>query len=178
MKRDAIERLAIDSAAGELSEDTEALLKEYLAEHPEAKKWVLGMQVIYEKTEAAIDEKVKTAYESVVKQPAVIKPSSRLKLLPLIRWAAVIVIASCVGAAIGRWSKPSVLPQQPGPVTVSTGSAIKRPSFDLEDMGEGFWREKVVAMLNSPSTKIQKDYITGPSLWEKYRQYIKERRYE
>ena len=54
MEREQIERLAIDSAAGELNEDMQALFEEYIAGHPEAKKYVEDMLGIYENTDAAI----------------------------------------------------------------------------------------------------------------------------
>ena len=43
MEREAIERLAMDSAAGELNQDAEALLRTYLAEHPQANEWAEDM---------------------------------------------------------------------------------------------------------------------------------------
>ena len=57
MEREAIEKLAMDSAAGQLNEDAETLLKEYLAEHPEAKKWFQDMQEIYANIQVAFNEK-------------------------------------------------------------------------------------------------------------------------
>ncbi|MHC4169718.1 MAG: hypothetical protein ACYSWQ_22455, partial [Planctomycetota bacterium] len=61
MERDAIERLAIDSASGELNDDAETLLREYLAGHAEANRWAEEVQWLCEKTEAAIHAKTKNA---------------------------------------------------------------------------------------------------------------------
>ena len=61
MRREIIERLAIDSAAGELNEDMEALFRAYLAEHSEAKKWAEDLSDVFEKTEAAIAAKIEPA---------------------------------------------------------------------------------------------------------------------
>jgi len=178
MKREIIERLAIDSAAGELNEDTEALFRAYLAEHPDASKWVENMLEIYEKTGAAIDAKTKHAIRADTGEKVVgTRHRSHVHWLPIARWAAVVVFAACVGAGVG-WSRSNVLPQKQKSVTVSPSITAKQPSFDLEDIGEGFWRNKAIAMLNSPSEKIHTNYIAGPSLWDKYRKYIKEKHYE
>jgi len=173
MDRNAIERLAIDSAAGQLNEDAEALLKEYLAEHSEANKWFLDIRDIYGKTQAAFD--VKTAF---TKQSTGKKPFLKLNWLPVARWAAVVIFAAFIGVTAGRWSKSPTLEPNPQRTITSQGPATEQPSFDLESIGESFWREKAVAMLTSPSSRIQKDYVTGPKLWEKYRQFIKEKNYE
>ena len=58
MKRERIERLAIDCAARELNEDSEVLFKTYLTEHPDANKWALDIWDIYEKTKEAIDAEI------------------------------------------------------------------------------------------------------------------------
>jgi hypothetical protein len=172
MEREAIERLAIDLSAGELNEDAQALFNEYLAGHPEANKWLLDMQETINQTQAAFNAKTAST------KPTAIKPPLQLKWLTFIRWAAVIAIAVCIGAAAGRWSKPAVPQQKPPQVTASIDSPAKRQGFNLDDLGEGIWRDKVTAMLNPPPQKIHKDYVPGPSMWEKYRQYIKERHYE
>jgi len=173
MDRVSIERLAIDSAAGQLNEDAEALLKEYLAEHSEANKWFLDIRDIYDKTQAAFD--VKTAF---TKQPTENKPALKLNWLPVARWAAVVIFAAFIGVAAGRWSKSPASEPNPQRTTASQGPAVEQPSFNLESIGGSFWREKAVAMITSPSSEIHRDYVTGPKLWEKYRQFIKEKNYE
>ncbi len=179
MERDAIERLAMDSAAGELNEDTGALFQEYLAEHADANKWVEDMLGIYEKTEAAIGIKTKRATGTDTSTANVGKKyRSMIQWLPIARWAAVVIFAAFIGVAAGRWSKSIPLEQNPQRTTVSQDLAVESPSLDLESIGESFWQKKAMAMLTSPSSKIPGDYVTGPKLWEKYRQFIKEKNYE
>ena len=166
MEREAIEKLAMDSAAGQLNEDAEVLLKEYLAEHPEANKWFMDMQEIYTNTQFAFDEKTAS-----VKQPTENKPSHKFNWFPVFRLAAVIAIALIIGAAAGRWSKPQIPQQKQQQVIASSDMNTKSQGIRLEDIGDGFWREKFMAMLNSSTAKTHKDYIAGPSLWEKYNKY-------
>ena len=170
MDREQIERLAIDSAAGQLNEDAEALLKEYLAEHSQANKWFLDIKEVYGKTQAAFDKKTAST-----KQPTEYKPFQKISWLPVARRAAVLIFAVLLGATAGRWSKSLTPETNPQRITISQGPTVERPSFNI---GESFWRKKAIAMITSPSSKIQKDYVTGPKLWEKYRQFIKERNYE
>ena len=170
MDREQIERLAIDSAAGQLNEDAETLLKEYLAEHSQANKWFMDIKEVYDKTQATFDTKTASTKQSIEKEP-----SLKLNWLPVARWAAVLIFAVFLGAAAGRWSKSLTPETNPQRITISQGPTVERPSFNI---GESFWRKKAIAMITSPSSKIQKDYVTGPKLWEKYRQFIKERNYE
>ena len=176
MEHDAIERLAIDSAAGQLNEDTEALFREYLAEHPEANKQVENMLEIYEKTEAAIGVKTKhTAGKDKSIAEAGTKSRSMIYWLPIARWAAVVIFAAFIGLAVGRWTKSPVLVGRPGPLTAYRNSNVNRTS---EDTGESFWRNKALAMFQAKPSMVREVSITGPTLWEKYRQFIKERHYE
>ena len=173
MDREQIERLAIDSAAGQLNEDAEALLKEYLAEHSQADKWFLDIGDIYGKTQAAFDAKT-----AVIKQSTENKPALKFSWLPVARRAAVLIFAVLLGATAGRWSKSPVPPEKPGQITAYQNPDKSKPTINLDDIGESFWRQKAVAMITPPLSGIQKDYVTGPKLWEKYRQFIKERNYE
>jgi len=166
MEREAIEKLAMDSAAGQLNEDAETLLQEYLTEHPEAKKWFQDMQEIYANTQFAFNEKTAS-----VKQPTENRPSLKFNWFPVFRLAAVIAIALTIGAAAGRWSKSQVPNQKQQQVIASSDTDIKSQGIRLEDIGEGFWREKVMAMLNSPPEEIHRSNIDSPSLWEKYNKY-------
>ena len=178
MERDIIERLAMDSAAGELNEDTEALFREYLAEHSEAKKWAEDLSDVFEKTEAAIVAKIEPADAESNHVAIKIKPISQFKWWLLARWAAVIIFAACIGAAVERWSKSSVLIQKPEAVLVSRDSSVKRAGFNLEDIGKSFWRAKAISMLDAKPYREIKSYNQSSNLWNKYRQYIKEKRYE
>jgi hypothetical protein len=166
MEREAIEKLAMDSAAGQLNEDAEALLQEYLAEHPDANKWFQDIQEIYTNTQVAFE--TRTAF---IKQSKENKPFLKFNWFPVLRWAAVIAIAVTIGAAAGRWSKSEVPKQKLQQVTASSDTATKSQGFRLEDIGEGFWRDKVMAILNSSPEEIQRSNIHGPSLWERYNKY-------
>ncbi|MEJ2650058.1 MAG: hypothetical protein P8016_16810 [Sedimentisphaerales bacterium] len=176
MDRERIERLAIDSAAGQLNEDAEALLKEYLAEHSEESNWFSDMQEIYKKTQAAFHAKTDFA-----KEQAESKIPQKFSMFPVIRWAAVIVISVCIGATAGRWSKSELTQPKPGQ-TVSSTFSTKGNETSLEDFldnfGDGFWRDKITALLNPSPVKIYKEKSSVPSLMEQYRQYLKERNYE
>ncbi len=172
MNPETIERLAIDSASGQLSEDVEALLREYLAEHPEENKYFLEMQAIYNKTQIAFDSKI-----TFINQPAENKIPIKFNYFPIIRWAAVIVIAACIGVIAGRISKQDV-PQQESKLVVASATSTPKTGFNLDDLGEGFWRNKITAMLNPSPERIQREYNSSPSLLEKYRSYLKEKNHE
>lgn len=178
MERDEIERLAMDSMAGELNEDAEALFKEYLAEHPEANKWAGGMLEIYEKTGAAIEAKT-THINGISEGKKVISISPRLyvRWLPIARWAAVVIFAAFVGISVGRWTKSPVVPEWSEEITDYPDSTAERV-IATQDIGDSFWREKALAMFQAKPSMSRTVSITGPNLWEKYRQFIKERSYE
>lgn len=179
MEREQIERLAIDSAAGQLNEDTQALFKEYLAEHPEANKCVEDMLGIYQMTDTAITEKTKrAACTDTSIADAGTKPHSMIYVLPIARWAAVVIFAAFIGIAVGRWTKSPVLVERPGQFSAYRDSTVKRTGIDIEDTGESFWRQKALAMFQAKPSMARTVSMTGPTLWEKYRQFIKERHYE
>jgi hypothetical protein len=178
MEREQIERLAMDSAAGQLNEDAQMLFEEYLAEHTEANNWARDMLGIYRKTETAITEKTKRAVmPEMSMNKAETKPYSMSYWLPIARWAAVVVLASLIGAAIGRWTKSPVPSERPY-VSAYPDLAMNRTGPDMENTGESFWREKALAMFQAKPLTAHTGSITGPTLWEKYRQLIKEKHYE
>ena len=166
MEREAIERLAMDSAAGQLNEDAETLLQEYLAEHPEANKWFQDMLEVYNQTKVMFDTKTAS-----VKQLKENKLISKFNWFPVMRWAAIVIVAVCIGAIAGRWTKPEVPQQELQQVNASSDTITKSQGIRLEDIGEGFWRDKIMAMLNSSPEEIYRSNIDGPSLWEKYNKY-------
>jgi hypothetical protein len=179
MEREQIERLAIDSAAGELNEDMQALFDEYLAEHPEVRKYTDDMLGIYEKTDAAVI--AKTQHDTRMDlnlADSRAKSHVRVLLLPIARWAAVIIFAAFVGIIAGRWSKSPVLIERPGATLAHPGADVQQKKFDLENTGDSFWRDKVVAMMTSRPSSVNRDFVTGPGLWERYREFIKEKNYE
>jgi hypothetical protein len=178
MDRMSIERLAIDSAAGELSKDAEALLKAYLAEHPDEKKWAEDMLDIYQATQMTID--AKTKHLAVADESMAVREKLRLPVnwLPVGRWAAVVIFSALIGVTAGRLSKSPIVEQNPQRVAIAQGTTEEKPTIDLENVGESFWRKKAVAMITSPSYMTHGDYVKGSKLWEKYRRFIKERNYE
>ena len=177
MEREQIERLAIDSAAGELNEDVQALFDEYLAGHPETKTYVQDMLGIYEKTDAAVVAKTQPAVETDLNTANInIRSHPRVFRLSIARWAAVIIFAAFVGITVGRWSKSPVPPDRTGQIAAYPGPAVQQRSVDLG--GNSFWRDKALAMMTSRPISIQEDYVTGPGLWERYREFIKEKHYE
>ncbi len=179
MEREQIERLTIDSAAGELNEDTQVLFEEYLAKHPEAKKYVDDMLGIYEKTDTAIIAKTQHAVKMDLNTADItVKSRSRVFWLPIARWAAVFIFAAFVGIAVGRWSKSPVLVDNTGQIAAYRDSAEHQKNFDLENIGDSFWRDKALAMITPQSDSIQTDSVTGPGLWDRYREFIKEKNYE
>jgi len=186
VEREIIERIAIDCAAGELNQDIQALFNAYLAQNGQASRWAEDMLWVYATTEAAINAETRAVCTGSVTPVA----KSRL-VLPLRhqktrRWparrlagrAAVLIFAAFIGALIGRWSKPPVLPERAASVAIRPALTVDWPSHQLQDTGGSFWLTKAMAMLHARPDTVNKDYAEGPTLWEKYRQFIKEKRYE
>jgi hypothetical protein len=172
MEREAIERLAMDSAAGQLNEDAEALLRTYLAEHPQANKWAEDVRQIYVKTEAAI--KTKTDHTGVGKVARGITPVSQVRWLSVARWAAMILFAALIGFSAGRWDRSNEKVRISLPVP---GQATRRIETiaDLKEKYAGtFWGDKALALMESKSSR---QYRTNRDirLLDKYKQYIKEK---
>jgi hypothetical protein len=174
MKREIIERLAIDSAAWELNEDTEALFRAYLYDRPEANQWAEDMLQIYRMTEVTIQTKTKTALADIT-QPIKVKPQRRLNWLQITRWAAVVVFAACIGVVAGRWSKSDITTQRPRIVAGAPDLTEQRPVRNLRNIDSGFWRDKAVAMLSVKPHSINGVIIQSNGLWDRYRQYVKEK---
>jgi hypothetical protein len=178
MKREVIERLAIDSAAGELNDDALALFDAYLAEHPQAGQWAEDILRIYKETETAIDAKTRDA-DAGVGMPAVkISRLSELKWLSFGRWAAALIVGALVGFTGGRW-----------PITGKTSSVdfaqLQEPAAQVETISDlkekyagTFWGDKVLALLESRSGQRYKADFQDVGFWHEYRQRIKEKHYE
>ncbi len=174
MERDTIERLAMDHALGELDPDTTVLFETYLAEHPEARQWAGPMGWICERTRDAIAQK--THRDVRVAQ------SERILSLPIcrcaiVRWAAVITVSTLLGVTVGRWTR---VPAVQAPETV----VVRAPAPDagpegwqrvLSEPEQSFWQSKAVAMLQSQPTEMPTPPESGPGLWDRYRQFRKER---
>ena len=173
MERERIEKLAIDSAMGELNEDAKILLGVYLAEHLEAKQWADDMLQIYEQTQAAID--MDTKEDDAYSKTTVfkMKSTSRMKWLAVGRWAAVVILMISIGVIVGRWTKPKQIVQQQD-VRVVSGRKFYRPGYNENS----FWYQKAMA-LNKPRYLSRSGMgFERQSLWGKYRQYIQEKNYE
>jgi hypothetical protein len=178
MKREIIERLAMDSAAGELNEDVEALLRAYLAEHPEANPDSEEMARIYEETAAAIEAKTRSA-DAGVGVPAV-----KMNRLPYLKWrsfgqwAAALIVGALIGFTGGRWpiaGKTSRInftkPDRPQ-------EQVKTIS-DFKDKYAGtFWGDKALALLEQRPGQRYKADFQDVSFWKTYRQYKKEKTHE
>ncbi len=176
MEREAIERLAMDSAAGELNQDAEALLGMYLAEHSQANKWAEDVRQIYDKTEAAI--KTKTAHAGVGKVIPGITPVSKVRWLSVARWAAVIALGIVIGFTAGRWegvdNTHRIALQEP-----SRDSKQVETVSDLKERYAGtFWGDKMLALLEHKPGQRYEANLRSVGSWDKYRQYIKEKNYE
>jgi hypothetical protein len=179
MEREHIEKLAMDSATGQLNEDAQTLFEEYLTEHPGANQWAEDMLEIYRKTETAFAEKTKLAVVPGTSMTnAGTKPYSVSHWLPIARWAAVVVFAALIGAAIGRWTNSPIPTEGPGPASAYPGLTVRQTGPGTENTGESFWREKALAMFQAKSSTAHPASTTGPTLWEKYRQLIKEKHHE
>ena len=169
MKREAIERLAIDSSAGELNEDVQALFDAYLAEHPEANPDIEEMTRIYEETASAIEAKTRDA-DAGAGVPAV-----KVNRLPYLNWrsfgraAAALIVAALIGFAGGRW-----------PINGKTGRIAfikpERPAeqvktiSDLKEEYTGtFWGDKVLALLEQRPGKRYKADLWDVGFWQKFR---------
>jgi hypothetical protein len=178
MNRDAIERLAIDSAAGELNEDAQFLFEAYLAEHPGAKEWAQDMLQVYLQTQTAITSKTGAAPASIAAVSIKSGPPAVIRWRPVLRWAAVVCVAALVGAGAGRWSKAPVTADRPERVANSTIRLAAPANLDLQDAPGSFWRAKAAAMLEPRPYRQVNATMQAGGLWRKYEQYIKEKHHE
>ena len=178
MESEAIEKLAIDSAAGELNEDADALLRTYLAEHPQAKQWAEDVRQIYDKTEAAINAKTTGDYASG--RTRFVEPN-RLRQINwprLARWAAVVMFAILMGFSVGR------LDQSDKTYRIALSAPVRAPGrietvSELKEKYAGtFWGDKALALLEHKPSRQYKAGLRGVGLLGRYKQHIKEKRYE
>lgn len=178
MERENIERLAIDAGAGELSEDARVLLQTYLAEHPEANRWAKDMLQTYGITQAAIH--AKTANADVGSCRPVIE-KKRLSHLPwqlLIRCAAVLLVGVVIGHVAGR--RPAA--DETGTIVLTKPYQAQAQVKTIQDLKQKyagtFWGDKILALLEHKPDHPYRAYPSDTSLWDKYRQYVKEKHYE
>ncbi len=176
MEHEAIERLVIDSAAGELNQDAEALLRTYLAEHPQSNEWAEDMLDIYDKTEAAI--KTKTVHADAEKVIPEITPISQVKWLSVARWAAVIALCVIIGFTAGRRDRTDSTYSIAYPKPAPDSKQVETVS-DLKERYAGtFWGDKMLALLENKPGQRYKANLHRIGSWNKYRQYIKEKNYD
>lgn len=177
MKREMIERLAMDRALGELNDDVATLFETYLAEHAEARLWAEPMTQTCIQMRDAIARQTQPSAQFAEPEPARL---FRADWSALARWAAVIAVAAVLGAAIGRRSAPSPTPE---PETVIVRTAPREAGLEgwrrvLSETEQGFWQTKAIAMLQSQPREVQRSTESRPSLWDRYRQFRKERSHE
>ena len=176
MNRDVIERLAIDSAAGELNEDAEALFQSYLAEHQQAKQWADDIGRIYNITETAI--KTKTAHEGDGAVAVDIEPVSPMGWTRVARWAAVLVLGVVIGFTAARWE----VPDNTRKMAFQEPNSNTKPVETVTDLKEKyigtFWGDKMLALLEHQSGQQRQTSHPGIRSWGTYRQYMKEKNHE
>ena len=177
MEREIIERLAMDSVAEELNEDMQVLFDTYLAEHAEANQWAEDISQIFKLTETTIQTKTRTV-PAEIKAPVKAGHLWRLNWQQIVRWAAVVALAACIGLVVGRFTKSPELIQRPERTVASSTGTTGQSLRDSGDAGEGFWKDKALAMLSAGPQHLQGGFDDGEGLWNKYREYIKEKDYE
>ena len=178
MKRDEIERLAIDSAAGELNADADALFRAYLAEHPQASQWAQDVSRLYRQTEAAISAKTAEAHAAPEAPPARRHRLLRSKWPSVARWAAALIFGTVIGFTAGRWQPTERTYRISWPQPARSTRQVRTVS-DLQQRYAGtFWGDKMLAMLKQRPAEQYKSGLQGVRLWDRYRQYIKEKNYE
>lgn len=174
MKRERVERLAMDFALGELSEDAAALFDAHLAAHPQAKQWALVMRHTCAVTEKAVSVKTRTPHEESSALRRKPHPAWRVAWPALRRWAAVVMVALLVGAAVGRWGGPKDASRPGVQVTVVRSTVAERSWVRvLNETGHSFWHAKALALLD-PKPAGAGLPATSENLWDKYKQYVRE----
>lgn len=176
MNREIIERLVIDSAAGELNEDAEALLQFYLNEHPQAKQWAEEVQQVYNLTETAIQ--TKTAHSDIGQVFPKINPVSRLMWQSAARWAAAIIVGIFIGFTAGRWEIPTRTPKTLIQVSSPPSKPVETVSDFKEKYAGTFWGDKMLAMLEHPPSRGNIADLRDTRSWDTYKQYMKEKNHE
>jgi hypothetical protein len=178
MKREVIERLAIDSAAGELNEDALTLFDAYLAEHPQAGQWAEDITGIYKETAAAIDAKTSGADAGGAMPVIKINRQLHLNWFSFGRWAAALIVAALIGFTGGRWPIN-------GETSRITFTKHDRPQEQVETISDfkdkyagTFWGKKVLALVEQRPAKRYKADFQDSSFWKTYRQYKKEKSHE
>lgn len=170
MERQAIERLAMDHALGELNEDTERLFETYLAEHPQHRPWAEQIEQTCRQLKSAVDARVSVADGAT---PLAMSTSRHMSLLWELRarWAAVILLSAVIGCTAGRWMSPRTT--EPPMVVVRAELPEPTPSWQqrLSESESGFWQTKALAILEPGSTNIPVPAANRGDLWDRYRKF-------
>jgi hypothetical protein len=176
MKRETIERLAIDSAAGELNEDAEVLFQTYLASNPQARQWADNIRQIFDETQAAI--RTKMALTKNHKVAPKITPAFRIRWVPAARWAAVIFLGTVIGFSAGRWETTG----QTQRVAIQKPSPEPKPVENVADLQKKyvgtFWGDKMLALVDNTSRCQHKVNLHDIRSWDSYKQFTKENKDE
>jgi len=176
MDRERIERLAMDSALGELGEDAMALFEAYVAAYPQANEWARQMQRTCAVAQEAIAVTTRAPRQ---KSFGARRHRYRLRCInrpALGRWAAVVAVSLLAGAGVGRWSaRQDAGSAALAPVTVVRAEpAAKSWQELLSEPGQGLWQAKALALLG-PASLAPAGLKTGENVWEKYRRYLREK---
>jgi hypothetical protein len=176
MNRETIEKLAIDSAAGELTEDAEVLFQTYLTGNSQAKQWTEDILRVYEETEATI--RTKTALMGDQMAVPRVTSTFRVNWLSVGRWAAAILLFTTIGFTVGRWEKPGQMHK----IAVREFAPITKPVETITDLKERyvgtFWGDKMLALLDDTTRRPHRASLRDIRSWDKYRQFIKEKNNE
>ena len=169
MDRDTIERLAMDMAAGELNEDMQDLLKEYLAQNHQANQWAKQMLDIFAKTEDAI--KTKTSDTKAL----ITTKAGRLPMLwqPVARWAAVLLVGAGIGFMVGRIS------HVPATEKVTTNSyvaaaGVRTLAYFKKKYAGTFWGDKILSSFERADRPERSRRRSSQSLLQDLDEYLKE----
>ena len=170
MDRDTIERLAMDMAAGELNEDMQALLNEYLAENHQANQWAEQMLDIFARTEDAISIKTTSTKALIATKPGRLS----MRWQPIARWAAVILVVAGIGFLVGRRSH---VPATEKVITNSyvVATAPVRTLADFKKRYEGtFWGDKILSSFERANRPGRSRRISSQSFLHDLDKYLKE----
>lgn len=179
MERQAIERLAMDLALGELNDDGAALFEAYLAEHPEARQWATRMNAICEQTREAVVAKTGPAALPPRHSATRVRRTVRVRLANVGRWAAVVLVSLALGAAAGRrMTSPTESISRPTASAERGASSTQRDwRAVLNGRSQGFWESKAAAMLQRQPGVAGDAYEPRPSSWQMLKQRQEERRH-
>ena len=178
MNAETIERLAIDRAMGELNEDATILLDTYLTEHPEAREWAENMSEICAQLRKTVEKRLKDAAVESPRARASYHQPIRVRLANVGRWAALIAISVGLGIVLGRWSRPQVQTIQYAAIPARSEAVTDVWQRIVSGQEHGFWQDKALALLQAKPDETPSSQDVRTSLWDRYRQFRKERSYE